>query len=597
MTEEMAQEHGAKIYTYGSYRLGVNPPDADIDTLCIAPRNIDRSRDVFGMPDPSTQKVSPPENILVEVLKRRPEATKIVPVPDSYVPVLKFCFDGVEIDLICACLQMTTIPEKLDITDDKVLRNLNDSTQRSVNGIRVTDSILRLVPNIEHFRMTLRVIKLWAQNRAIYSNKIGYIGGVQCAVLTARICQLYPNGVPAFLVSRFFRVYSEWKWPTPLLLTSISQGKPNLGFTVWNPYGQYSRELMPIITPAYPSMNASFNVSLSTLNVMKEEILRGKMIVDLIFERAERGDGDNKKNADGTAEDASWDLLLAKSEFFSDYRNLLQVDVFADSPSAFEKWSGWVESRLRHLVLRLETCPDVQKVRPYPYGLKGNPEKPAGQCITFFFGLKFVGAEKGAKKQVDIGRPVQDWKVNAVEIFRERTLGMELNMTHVKNLNLPEFVTSQVPPIMKRKKKKKKKRVRPTSLDEGVPEAKRRESTESLGKRDRTAEDGIENEGMKKQKLESNEANGVAKANEENKGADDGAKGEDGAKQPFETTVANGIEASDRENGKENGDDTGGASFAEQLRKAAAEKEVRHVVDDEIGPDTAGDTRIAVSAL
>lgn len=287
MTDTMASETGARIFTFGSYRLGVNGPGADIDTLCIAPRHVNRKRDVFGIAEPGGVPPNP-DNVLVEMLRRKPLATDIVAVADAYVPIIKFEYAGVEIDLLCACLQMSSIPDKLDILDDSILRNVDDSTQRSINGVRVTDAILRLVPNIPHFRTTLRAIKLWAKKRAVYSNVLGYLGGVAWAILVARICQLYPNASPATLLSRFFRVYEQWKWPNPVLLRSISTGNPNLGFRLWNPTMNMGdrRHLMPIITPSYPSMNTTHNVSQSTLKVMKEEISRGNGIVNAVFDSA-----------------------------------------------------------------------------------------------------------------------------------------------------------------------------------------------------------------------------------------------------------------------------------------------------------------------
>jgi poly(A) polymerase len=52
-----------------------------------------------------------------------------------------------------------------DLQDDCLLKNLDQKCVRSLNGCRVTDEILRLVPNIENFRLALRAIKLWAKSK------------------------------------------------------------------------------------------------------------------------------------------------------------------------------------------------------------------------------------------------------------------------------------------------------------------------------------------------------------------------------------------------------------------------------------------------
>ncbi|XP_056423642.1 poly(A) polymerase gamma isoform X2 [Hyla sarda] len=259
---------GGKIFTFGSYRLGVHTKGADIDALCVAPRHVERS-DFF--------------QTFVEKLKVQDGIRNVRAVEDAFVPVIKFEFINIEIDLVFARLPLQCIPDNLDLRDDSRLRSLDIRCIRSLNGCRVTDEILHLVPNKENFRLTLRAVKLWAKRRGIYSNMLGFLGGVSWAMLVARTCQLYPNAVAATLVHKFFLVFSKWEWPNPVLLKQPEES--NLNLPVWdprvNPADRY--HLMPIITPAYPQQNSTYNASTSTRTIMVEEFRQGLAITDEIL--------------------------------------------------------------------------------------------------------------------------------------------------------------------------------------------------------------------------------------------------------------------------------------------------------------------------
>lgn len=334
MSDGMARDAGGKIFTFGSYRLGVYGPGSDIDTLVVVPKHVTRD-DFFTVFD--------------EMLRKRPELEEIAPVPDAFVPIIKIKFSGISIDLICAKLDIPQVPPTLLLNDKNLLRNLDEKDLRALNGTRVTDEILQLVPKPQVFKLALRCIKLWAQRRAIYANVFGFPGGVAWAMLVARICQLYPNAVSSVIVSKMFHILSVWEWPQPVLLKPIEDGP--LQVRIWNPkvYPQDRQHRMPVITPAYPSMCATHNINASTQKIILRELKRGDELM-----------------ADISAHRKPWSALFAKHDFFYRYKYYLSVVATTRGDDEQHlKWSGLVEAKLRLLVTKLENLPQVNLVHPY----------------------------------------------------------------------------------------------------------------------------------------------------------------------------------------------------------------------------------------
>lgn len=414
---------GGKIFTFGSYRLGVHTKGADIDALCVAPRHVERT-DFFSS--------------FFEKLKRHDEIKDLRAVEDAFVPVIKFKFDGIEIDLLFARLALQSIPDNLDLRGDSLLRNLDIRCIRSLNGCRVTDEILYLVPNKENFRLTLRAIKLWAKRRGIYSNMLGFLGGVSWAMLVARTCQLYPNAVAATLVHKFFLVFSKWEWPNPVLLKQPEDS--NLNLPVWdprvNPSDRY--HLMPIITPAYPQQNSTYNVSTSTRTIMSEEFKNGLTVTDEILQGK-----------------ADWSKLFEPPNFFQKYKHYIVLTASASTEENHLEWIGLVESKIRVLVGNLERNEYITLAHVNPQSFPGSKENHnENEFVSMWFiGISFKKLDNSDCVNIDLTYDIQSFtdtvyrQASNINMLKD---GMTIEATHVKKKQLHHYLP---PELVQRKKK------------------------------------------------------------------------------------------------------------------------------------------------
>ncbi|NXY89803.1 PAPOG polymerase, partial [Alcedo cyanopectus] len=423
LPSSVLENAGGKIFTFGSYRLGVHTKGSDIDALCVAPCHVKRT-DFFQS--------------FFQLLKHQEEVKNLRAIEDAYVPVVKFEFDGIEIDLVFARLSMPTISDNLDLGDDLSLSTLNIKCIRSINGCRVTDEILRLVPDRENFRVALRAIKLWAKRRGIYSNMLGFLGGVSWAMLVARTCQLYPNASASALVNKFFLVFSKWEWPNPVLLKQPEDSSLNL--PIWDPRVNISDRyhVMPIITPIYPQQNSSYNVSTSTLAVMVEEFKYGLEITNEIFQGKE-----------------NWIKLFEPLNFFQKYKHYIVLTASAPTKEHYVQWIGLVESKIRVLVTSLEKNKFITIAHVKPESFTGNHElhEQTGYVSKWFIGIVFRKVENAESVNIDLTQVIQSFTdtvyrhASNLNMLKE---SMKIEAAHVKRKHLHYFLPEET--LQKRKK-------------------------------------------------------------------------------------------------------------------------------------------------
>jgi hypothetical protein len=192
------------VLTSGSEALGVAFPSSDIDAVCFFRR-------------PATE---------LAFFREFPEIlTEVAGATDAHtisarVPIVAATILGVEVDILaCRCECVPRTPA--DTARERFVRSLTPVGLASASGLRLVWALHSLVINMDTFRTTLRMMRLWAKKKKIGSNKHGGLGGVNLALIVARACEAVPFSGPLETLFWCFYIIVRHPWPTPLEISIV----------------------------------------------------------------------------------------------------------------------------------------------------------------------------------------------------------------------------------------------------------------------------------------------------------------------------------------------------------------------------------------
>ena len=426
----------AKLLAFGSSILGVVTNSSDLDAVLMIPTSI--TRETFFA------------NFVQMLREAKTDLTveSIMAVPDAHVPVLKMVVEGLAVDILPCIVPIKRLKAVLESasTDgcsfDFRQININELDTPSIlalNGVRVgrtlVDSINagRIVAQdelvegdnhrLEKFKTCLRAIKHWAKQRGIYSNAVGFFGGVTWAILLVKVCLFHADfdtSTEEITLARFFQFLYEQPWgaASPITLrplpASIAQfvgslrpsSTPSLSAlgspdgdsdgsaeSLWDPSTSEAdkRALIPILTPVAPFLNSTFNVVPSTLRILVDEFRRA-------FEITRSVSGWSMANL----------CASALPELDEHYPTRLQLAIKTKTESEDRNkwlfvWESLVGSKLRVLMYHLERIPGLA-VRPFPVGVRRNIDE-----IEFIIFISILPLNGSGNRVIDFNDSVSQF--------------------------------------------------------------------------------------------------------------------------------------------------------------------------------------------
>ncbi len=234
-----------------------------------------------------------------------------------------------------------------------------------------------------------------------------------CSISVAKICQLYPNKSSFDIIKHYFEIYSKWEWPQPVLLRPVIDLQFN--HKVWDPVKHPMDRMhrMPVITPAYPSMCSTHNITKSTFDVILSEFNKANEILN---------------------SDQDFTEIFSGTGFFRKYKVFVEIAISCEDTEAFKQWEGFIESKIRLLAVKLENAIDITGAVPFPKAFKSNKNN----STVFIVGIETEKITNGSKKiYVDV--PIKEF-IDLVNNWINKVNKMKIDIQSKKKKEIQEFL-------------------------------------------------------------------------------------------------------------------------------------------------------------
>jgi len=275
------------LLPYGSYYLGVNARDGDIDCVVLLPKFVGVSEFVSLVPS--------------YLLTKHPQIRFYEVVQSHNANLVTLQYGDVYIDLQPVVVDVDRIDSSVDVLDDYILHGLSDQAVRALNGVRTNVLIKRaLKDSFTVFRETLMLLKLFVKRRGLSGNKTGFFGGINLSLLLANMFVKAKVPRDASLIRclySFLTIYSLFPWEESFVIPTPGNRIPDFNCTLLSadeadkPHNQGVRHLdsailrqqwrplrapMTILTLAPPVMNSSMKVYPCSRRTICRELAAGR---------------------------------------------------------------------------------------------------------------------------------------------------------------------------------------------------------------------------------------------------------------------------------------------------------------------------------